>query len=116
MFAAGFRKALDQYVVTRGQEQHVTLDSCIAYVLQQLGEACQVVGQVAGVDADGDFRQAEIILSCLAGQFGQQACGEIVDAVEAVVFKQMQRGAFTRTGTAADDNQTHVSLRRRRQP
>src|SRR4051794_32913483 len=107
VLAAGFREALDQYLVGGGEEQHVAMDARITYLLEQFREALKVTGQIACIDTDGDFRQAQIGVVGLPGQFRQQAGRQVVDAVETTVFQKMQSGTFAGSGTSADYNQTH---------
>src|SRR5690606_16981560 len=80
----------------------------IAGLGEQFGKALQLAGQVACVDGDGDlgFQQFGVQQGPF-GQFGKQAGGQVVDAVEAVVLKNIEGGALARPGAAADDDQAH---------
>ncbi|MNC66437.1 hypothetical protein D3C75_1168310 [compost metagenome] len=67
-----------------------------------------MAGQVAGVNGNGHQRLHQLGMNQRSfGQFRQQAGRQIVDAVVAVVLKNIEGGAFTRAGTATDDDQAH---------
>ncbi|MOA57499.1 hypothetical protein D3C78_1816920 [compost metagenome] len=77
-------------------------------IFKQFGKACQVARQVARIDGHGYQRLRQFGVNQRAfGQFRQQTCGQVVDAVKAVVLKHIQSRTFTRAGTAADDDQAH---------
>jgi hypothetical protein len=67
-----------------------------------------VAGQVACINGHGHQRLCQFgVDQCAFGQFRQQAGRQVVDAVVAVVLKDIEGGAFTRAGAAADDDQAH---------
>src|SRR5690606_14621984 len=107
MLAAGFREPLDQHFIGGGEKQYITMDARVTHLLEQVREALQIARQVARIDADGDLRQAQIGVVGLPGQFRQQACREVVDTVEAVIFQKVQGGTLAGPGSSADYNQTH---------
>ncbi|MNE69048.1 hypothetical protein D3C80_1647470 [compost metagenome] len=75
-------------------------------------EALELTGQVARIDRYGDLRMQQFgILQGALRQFGEQAGRQVVDAVEAVVLKDIEGGAFAGAGAAADDDQAHGQAR-----
>src|SRR5690606_36036840 len=107
MLAAGLGEALDQHLVGSSQEQHIAGDARIPDLLEQFRETFQVTGQVARIDTDGHLGQAQIGVLGLAGQLGKQPGRQVVDAIVAVVFKQMKGSTLARAGAAADHHKSH---------
>jgi len=69
-----------------------------------------MAGQVACVDRHGYLWMQQLGMHQRAFcQLRQEPGGQVVDAVETVVFKDIESGAFARAGAAADDDQAHGS-------
>src|SRR5690606_19561075 len=89
------------------EENDFRLQGYLLELLKDLGNLLQVGGQVAGIDTDGYPWQIGLISRYPLGQRRQQAGGQVVDAVIAVVFQHVERCTFSGTGTTADDEQFH---------
>ncbi len=106
--ATGFGKTLEQCLLIGVQVQHIAIDMLGAYFLKQLRKALKMAGQVAGVNRDGNQGLRQLgVDQCTFRQLRQQTGGQVVDAIKTVVLKDVEGGAFTRAGAAADDDQTH---------
>ena len=91
----GFGEALEQGFVVGIQIQHVALNMPGANFFEQFGETLELAGQVARVDRHGNLRVQQFgVQQGALGKLGQQASGQVVDAVEPVVFEYVQRGAL----------------------
>src|SRR5690606_16515902 len=105
MTATGFREALEQGFRVGVEVEHVALDVASADFLQQLRKALELARQIACVNGYRNQRMQQFGMQQRAlGQLRQQSCGEVVDAVEAVVFENVEGCALARTGAAADDD------------
>jgi hypothetical protein len=108
MATTGFGETLEQGFFVGVQIQDIALDVLGPNFFKQFGKARQMTRQVARIDRYGDQRLRQLgVNQCAFGQFRQQACRQVVDAVIAVVLKDIQSRTFTRAGTAADDDQAH---------
>ncbi|MNP22340.1 hypothetical protein D3C76_1150100 [compost metagenome] len=108
MTPAGFRETFEQGFLVGIQVQDIALDVTAAHFCQQLGETRQVTGQVARIDGYGNQRLGQLGVNQRSlGQFRQQPGRQVVNAVVAVVLKDVEGGTFTRAGTTADDDQAH---------
>ena len=80
-----------------------------ANLFEQFGKTLELAGQVARVDRHGNLRVQQFgVQQGALGKLGQQASGQVVDAVEPVVFEYVQRGALARARTPTDDDQPHL--------
>ena len=102
---ACFRKTLEQRAFLGVEKQHVDLDMSGTDFVQQLREALQMTGQVACIDRHGDLRMQQLGMHQRAFcQLRQEPGGQVVDAIEAVVFEDGQGSAFTGAGASADND------------
>lgn len=108
VLASGGTVALDQGGLGGIQKENFTVEVIPAgEALDDTGKGVQVAGQVAGVDADRQLFRVVRVAQHLFNQLRQQAGGQVVDAVETHIFKDLERRAFAGAGTAADDDQFH---------
>jgi len=68
--STGFGEALEQGLFVGVQVQHIAMDVLGPHFFEQLRETCEVAGQVAGVDRDGDQRLRQFgVNQCAFRQF-----------------------------------------------
>ena len=110
MAAPRFAEAFDQRRAERVEIDDLDVEIHTIERQQNLWEALQVRGRIARVDADSHTLTAlPIVAQRRMDQRRQQADGEVVDAVEAGILEHVERGTFTGTRTAADDDQLHLN-------
>jgi uncharacterized protein YaaQ len=101
--ASGFRKAGNQCVVARVQEQRLQLGA----VAQHAHHRRQGAHALARTHVHRDRDAAGARFTQMTDQLRQQRCRQIVHAEEAGIFQHVERHALAGTGHAADQYKAH---------
>ncbi len=107
MSTPGFAVAADQHRCAGIQEHHFGVYTHLLDLFQDFREVFQFRGEIAGIHPyRGLHRLAVVGGFQLLDQGGQQGGGQIVDTGKTQILQDVQCGAFSGAGTAADDNQS----------
>ena len=110
MPAPRFAEALEQRLAIGAQEQRLARDAALAQRLDQPRHLGEILRAIARVDADGRLAVRGFAGADGVGdESGQQACRDVVDAIEIEVLQHVERDALAGARQPADHDQSHVT-------